>query len=501
MTNDGKDADARESVTTNASRSTGDELVASSVSDSQPATESLEEGLQIPLGLVLSYRMRHILAIIFFTVCQYGIVAPSAEYVMLTFFARTYNKDVNCELAPASPACRRAAVDAAKYLGGSKALSSVFAFGLAVQLGSISDAVGRRPIFRTKALLSFLPALALTLHVFEGWNLWFYLILMPVYEAFDVTPVFMASMADMVTSSHQRTAAFGVLGCWFLIFMGFTMAPLGILDTREAVGGSLMFCVAKIIYEYTLFPECSRFVDSLPSEGVDPMKAINGSFMLLRRSGRIVTMLITTTSISVALAGLIIVVSPYLTAFLGMTKADASRMVFAIGGSILVSLVVVLPSLLYALKEVRSLQLVLCASVLYPFCLVSCDDVESAIIVNVIFIGPMMLQFPIAAGIKSTLVPGHEQGLLHGGMASVRVLAVSVAYIAWAFYYDHTTHHGTSEDRGTAFPPILATGVFSCAAVATACTMPSRMAKTPEDEDEERVAIRSTAGEGLAAYV
>eukprot|EP00929_Paragymnodinium_shiwhaense_P014687 TRINITY_DN122632_c0_g1_i1.p1 TRINITY_DN122632_c0_g1~~TRINITY_DN122632_c0_g1_i1.p1 ORF type:complete len:545 (+),score=69.84 TRINITY_DN122632_c0_g1_i1:64-1698(+) len=423
-----------------------------------------------PAAQVL-WSMSHLMFFVWLTTWQYAIVAPSAEYATLTFFAERYSREADCELAPKSEACRRAASDASVYHGISKAAASVFAFALAVQLGSASDILGRRPVLQTKAVISAIPIVALLAYIEGDLSLWWYLIANRVYEAFDIHGVILACVCDVVEQPKSRVTAFGLILGFVLANTVLATLPGGILTNQQAVWLSLGFTFCKLVFSFVGFPETAPFT-ATEHTSLNPFTTLASAWGLLTRNGLIARMVVIVVLTGTANAGMHIIISPYFTAFLGFSKAQSTQVLTVFGASSLLSLAILLrPAVSYLhLVGALKLSLVLCSA--YFLGIMFSASYEQIMLVS-IAAGPKMLQWPIISTIKAALVGESEQGLMQGGLASIRVFANVVAYSFFGYFWSYTTHQGVASDRTAAYPSFLCAFGLVAAATFVSLGLPS----------------------------
>jgi len=437
------------------------------------ASVQTQYALPVSAATDLAYRLRFVLCLIFLTILQYGIVGPSVQFIVLSFFAAPHGGG-DCNAMPESKPCRQAASDAAAYHGTAYFLTSGLEFCTALTLGSYSDIVGRRPLFRAKAVLSVVPIGALALHVFAGGTLWAFLVVCPIYEAVDINGVFLATMSDVVVEPHLRTSAFSMLFLCVFIAVGMVLPFAGMLSANVTLFVALGACVGKVAFVYIFFPETARLATDWDWPH-SPWDTITAAVDLLGRNHFIFRMVLVLVVSGLSAAGVGTVLPPYLTAYLGVDKAVGVELVIIGGLSVVVALAFGLRPLLAHLSEVRALQVCMAAATVFPALLAGCSDVWHVFVLTAVFAGPIVLQFPIIAGIKSNLVDDEDQGLLQGALASIRVAAVAVSHLFFGWFYRYATSNGAASSRTAALPPLLVAVALSALALVVASTLPEEL--------------------------
>lgn len=449
---------------------------------------------QLPV-FIIAYRLRFIFGLIWLTTLQYGSISPSVLYTSTSFFA---GGDADCSVTPDSHLCKKGAADLAYWNGWSRGISHSIAWIMALGLGSWSDRHGRRPLFRAKAICSILPVVAIALHIGFDVSLWVYLLLVPAYETFDTNGVFLAFMNDVVKEHNSRALAFGVLIVGAIIGAAPVFPIAGLLPARIAVVVSLLAAVLKLGYMFTIFPETSAYILSEASDQPKPSMAeiIKQAFAVFGRNSFIFRMVFVLVLGGISGAGLGAVMTPMLTAYLGMKKDAMTFLGFACGASVIVSMLGLLPVFMASLGPVRSLRVCLAISAVYPMLFAGCTNAEQVTLLSALLVGPMFLQFPIISAIKSNLVGEEEQGLVQGALAAVRVLAVAVADIFFGWFYRFATDDGEGPQHTTVVPLGL-TALLAVAALLIACTLPNEPPPPPGSQPglDDLASISSRWGE------
>lgn len=460
----------------------------------QAASNGSEEG-----GIL--YRLRYLIALIALSVLQYGIVAPSIQFVILTFFAQRHGGG-DCELTPSSKPCRQAAADFAVYRGISIGIAAIFQWGAALLLGSYSDTKGRRSFFVAKSLLSVLPITALVAHILLETTLWVYLVIAPLYDVFDTNGVFLGFMSDVITEPKLRTAAYAQLACAFLMLIGVVLMIGGMMSATNACYVALIACAIKVVFVLIVFPETVKKANlEAPLPGI--REVFSGAKELLLRNSFIMKMAIILIFSGLSAAGLGTLSPSYFTAYMGVKKLEGTQLMVTAGVSVALALVFLLPCLGDSLGEVGTMRVSLIASVLFPAWLILCTKLWEVFVLIFVLAGLMFLSFPTISGIKSNLVNDDEQGLLQGALAAMRVLAEAAAYFFFGWLYFYSTDGGKAPRSSTFIPFCLCAGL---AAVATiiAFQLPGQLpqpSKTGGDSNSQPLAERNCFGtSGQTSY-
>lgn len=430
----------------------------------------------------IAWRLRYVFVLAWLTTLQYGSLGPSLMYLSQSFFA---GSGADCEAHPSSDICKKGAVDLAFWSGISRGASHSVAWLLALSMGSWSDTLGRRPIFRAKASASIVPIVMLALHVCFGVSLWLYLVAGPIYEAFDINGVFLAFMSDVIQEPHARAQAFGVLIIgWF--GGAFVVLPLAaFLPTGIAVVISLATAVVKLVYMFTVFPETSQAAVAAACDGKSRPAPPN-LFNVAREAARvfcrhsfIIRMALVLVLSGLSLAGLGTVATPILTGYLGMEKKAITGLLVVIGVSVVISMVCLMPPLVRCAGEVRALQACLAVSAVFPVLFPLCATPVHVAILSGILGGPMCLQFPIISAIKSNLVSQEEQGLVQGALAAARVVATALADVFFGWFFHYATAGGTLP-RSSTFVPLGGVALLAVVAFLLALSLPSKPPPPPD---------------------
>mmetsp|Transcript_36465 Transcript_36465/g.113654 ORF Transcript_36465/g.113654 Transcript_36465/m.113654 type:complete len:488 (+) Transcript_36465:121-1584(+) len=475
----------------------GEKLGPTVLGSEQPGmkpAESEEKVMEPNITGQIAYRIRWVLALVALGTVASHLAGPSVQFIMTSFFAQDYNGG-DCEEHPKSEPCRRGAADLAFYNGVSNGLSHAVAWAAAMVLGSWSDAVGRRPFIRAKAVFGVAPAIALCLHVFWGCTLWVYLVVTPMFYAFDNVAVFLACMNDLITEPHLRSGSFGVLMGFFIAMAGLTLPLGGLLPVTAAVAASLAVTLVHVAYAFTCFPETlPESVNKKSPPGICAIMRL--SVEIFGRNTFILRMVVVLVLSGFGSAGLGTLLPSYMMAYLGFNRKLGAVLVFLCGVSVALSLTFLLAPLLHRYGEVTTMKISLACGVIYPVLIPLCENVVQFTVLTFIFVGPCALQFPVISSIKSNLVGEDEQGIVQGALAAVRVLAVAISDPLFGFIYRLSTDNGARESRFSALVPILC--VVSLLALACFVAQglppqpPPRTKRVPSCPEE--IELVSTAG-------
>mmetsp|Transcript_97251 Transcript_97251/g.280639 ORF Transcript_97251/g.280639 Transcript_97251/m.280639 type:complete len:514 (+) Transcript_97251:78-1619(+) len=437
-----------------------------------PAVAGADSRLKPSAGSMLdiAYRLRYMVGFLWLSVLQYGAVAPSLVYISTSFFAGPGN---DCEDDPGSDPCKRGAADLAYYKGLLSGISQAFAWLFALTLGSFSDSIGRRPLFRAKTVLAVAPALALAGHEFGGVTLWVFLVVNAVYSAFDTNGVFLAFMSDVIVDPQQRSMAYAVIIISFVVGAGPVVA-VSLVPARTAVTISAIAAIAKVAYVESVFPETLQGIDTGGPRQFGLLSTCREARRVFGRNSFILRTAAILILSGLSSAGMGTVVTPILTGYLGLRKQETTLLIALGGVSALLAMVVVLKPLTRRLGEVPSLRICLVAAAVYPSVFAYCTELWHLAVLNIVLIGPLILQFPIISAIKSNLVSSEEQGLVQGALAAIRVVAVAIADIFFGWFFREATDGGT-KPRESTYPTLLGISALAFAAFLIALSLP----KTP----------------------
>jgi len=421
----------------------------------------------------LAHRIRFVLYLAALAVFQHGVIAPSAQFIMLSFFASRHGGG-DCEASPSLEPCRRGASDLAFYKGVSNCLSHGLGWTFALLTGSWSDTLGRQPFFVAKSLILVLPFASLALHVFGGFTLWAYLVFVPLVNVFDINAVFLACMNDLVPEPENRAVAFGVLIVAVVVFAGATLPFGGLLPRSAAVTASGIMAVLHIVFVTFFFPETSPMSAS-SKKALGLVSVLRSMARVFGSSSFILRMVYVLVLSGLALAGLGTLLVPYATGYLGMDRKMGAGFAFLSGTAVLSTLALGLKPMLERLGEVGTMRVSLAASVAYPLLVPLCKDALHFMVLTAVFMGPMAMQFPVISAIKSNLVGKDDQGVVQGALAAIRVLAVAVADAFFGWLYRHVTDGGAAPSPSAVCTPIFTTAGLSALAFLVACTLPTEL--------------------------
>lgn len=449
----------------------------------------------------LIYRIRYILLLAAILIIKFGIVGASAQFIMISFFAERHGK-ADCEEHPSSEPCRMGAADLALYYGVSNGISHGIGWIMTMWLGLWSDSLGRRPIFQVKTIMAIFPGLFLVGHVFFNITLWIFLVLMPLVAIFDIVAVFLACMTDLVPEPQNRAATFGILLASVIVMAGAVLPFAGLLPTPITVVISLCAGLAETAYIFFAFPETAP-----KATGSSPMPSLCSMFRtgvdVFSINSFMSRMACVLALCGLSGAGLHSVLTPYMTSYLGFTKKSGVALVAVCGLAVALTLGLLMKPVVAFLGEVRAMRLSLVFSAAYPLLVPLCAQAVEFTVLTVIFVGPIMLQFPVINAIKSNLVGADRQGVVQGALAAVRVIAVAFADVVFGWFYRQATSGGAAENKSAALPPLLAVAGLSFLALAVACTLPDEV-PIPEAGHDEEVSVElqrapCSAGSGSAS--
>jgi len=336
----------------------------------------------------------------------------------------------------------------------------------------MGDSVGRRPIFKAKNAMSLLPTMALALHVFCGMTLWIYLVIGPIYEMFDINGVFLALLTDIVKSPEERSKAFAT---FIVMVVGIAVVVIpfaGLMPMNVAVGVSLLAAVAKVAFVFTCFPETAPLVKKVEEQRSGLLSVGGQAFAIIRRNGFISRMVFVLIVSGFGSAGSHTIGSSYFTAYMSMERSEITALVFVAGLSLAITLAGIMGPLTRKLGDIQTMQFSLAISAVTPLGIIASSEKWQLFVLFFFLTGPGFLQVPLISAIKSNLVGEHEQGLVQGVLAAVRVIAVAVADAFFGWFYREATDHGRSSSRTSAFGPYLLVATLGLFALGIACTLP-----------------------------
>lgn len=443
--------------------------------------------------LALAWRLRHLLCLMGLEIVQYVIATASAQYIMITFFAQNHGGG-DCEVTPSSDSCRKGAADLAFYMGLSAGLSRGVAWISTLGLGVWSDHFGRRPLLRAAALVSVLPTVSFAGYVFFGVSLWVFLVMSPLADCVDTAAVMFASLTDLIPEPHMRAAAFGVLMATVILMVALVLPFAGLLAPHLTVAVSVVACFVRLAYVWCILPET---MVTGQTDSQRPSRA-PGLCSILRQAMQVVTLNSFTTNMVILLslsglanAGFGASMSPYMTGYMGITRAQGAFMFLLAGALAVTFLGLAMKPLVARIGEINALRLSSAFSAAFGLLVPLCQQVWIFMALCILCIGPIVLQFPIITAIKSNLVGEDKQGIVQGTLSAFRVLSVAIGHAFFGWFYRLCTDGGAAPNKSAAFPPILLAASLAILAFAQACSLPEEIplpadAKhLEEDEDIE----------------
>mmetsp|Transcript_66491 Transcript_66491/g.187296 ORF Transcript_66491/g.187296 Transcript_66491/m.187296 type:complete len:463 (+) Transcript_66491:75-1463(+) len=433
-----------------------------------------------------AYQLRHIICALVLA-CLQGTVAPAAPYIVNTFFAATHGGG-DCEAAPDSDACRQGAADAAFFRGCSSAVADNIGMLTAVNLGSCSDSIGRRPLIRVNGVLRAMPYIALAGHMVAGLTLWVYLVLGAAVEGFDVNGVFGALLHDAIPNPDDKAAAFGV----FFVVMGLVGAivlPIGfIMPPLWALAVTLVAIVLKLLYLFFAFPETA------PASAQDRssfLEVAHVTFRVLTRNNFIFRMSAILALSALGGSGYAILGPLYMNGYVGVKRSDTLVLALVAGVSVLAMFAVALGPLVARVGEVRVLQISMVASTVFPLLWPACTEVWHLCVLFGLFTGPLVLSVPVVISIKGKLVAEDELGLVQGAMASISKLMATLGLAFFGWLAGYATDGGRVKSTGAFYMPMSFVAGFNLAALLLSTSLPTSLPPPPT-----RAAMKE-GGEGL----
>ncbi|CAK9067242.1 Nodulation protein NolO [Durusdinium trenchii] len=390
------------------------------------------------------YRMRYLLLLIVLGALSH-LIGPDIPYIENTFFAQGFGGG-DCEAEPSSKPCRRGAARGAEIFGWSHAAANLFAMMLAVFLGSLSDAVGRRPLIRAWGVAQALPLLALFFHLTTGFTLWAFVVLRPMVEAFDVNGVFLAIMSDAIEDPEERPAAFGSFMASVMLIIGIVM-PFGFLLPRSvALAVSLGALCVKLLYIFLIFPETAKQAkDSKPqltAQEANPLHTAKHALEVLSKNFFISRLAVVLVVSGLAGSGYAIVMPPFMMGYLGVTRKQKLCLAAAAGVSALVGFGLLMGPLVARFGPVRVLRMSLAIAAVVPLAISVCQDQMQLTILVFFVAGPLIMSIPLVSALKSALVSPSEQGLVQGAIASITKGAATLGFVLFSVLFGLTSNDG-----------------------------------------------------------
>lgn len=435
------------------------------------------------------YQLRHIICALVL-VCLQGTVAPAAPYIVNTFFAATHGGG-DCEAVPDSDPCRQGAADAAFFRGYSSAVADIIGMLTAVNLGSCSDSIGRRPLLRVNAVLRSLPYVALAGHMVAGLTLWVYLVLGAAVEGFDVNGVFGALLHDAIPNPDDKAAAFGI---FFVVMclVGAIVLPIGfIMPPLFALAVTLVAIVLKLLYLFIAFPETAPVAASAQERSSSFLEVARVTFRVLTRNSFIFRMSAILALFGLGGSGYAVLGPLYMNGYVGVKRSDSLVLALVAGASVLAMFAVALGPLVARLGEVRVLQISMVASTVFPLLWPACTEVWHLCVLFGLFSGPLMLSVPVVISIKGKLVAGDELGLVQGAMASISKLMATLGLAFFGWLAGYATDGGQVKSTGAFYMPMSFVAGFNLAALLLSASLPTSLPPPPT-----RAAMKY-GGEGL----
>eukprot|EP00929_Paragymnodinium_shiwhaense_P114116 TRINITY_DN82432_c0_g1_i1.p1 TRINITY_DN82432_c0_g1~~TRINITY_DN82432_c0_g1_i1.p1 ORF type:complete len:534 (-),score=56.25 TRINITY_DN82432_c0_g1_i1:195-1745(-) len=436
-------------------------------------------------------KLKHLVILVCFGSLQ-GCVRPNIPYWQNTFFAQNHGGGDDCFATPESKACRMGAADAALYEGWSGTAANVLAIFFALANGSHSDVVGRLPLIRINGTLTLLPIIALAMHVFAGMTLWLYLILQPLSDGFDANGVYLAVMSDLITDPKERAAAYGMFIVVLMTAIG-VVAPFSFfLPTHIAMLISVCAGGLKLVYMFAVFPETSQSRPDL----VKKAPAVPGFFSAVLPAFKVLTRnsFITRVAAVLILAGLggsgyHIIMTPWLTGYLGFKKEDMFPLFLGTIASVLLWFAVPLGCMVRHFGDVKVLCFSCLVAVVLPVACTLCTTQLQVIALATTLAGPAMLFAPVVTAIKSNLVEDSEQGLIQGFVASIGKATMIVGYLLFSYLFRISSDGGQKTGSAAVRLPFFAIAAVNVVAFLVCSSLPAR---TP---DHREVDVAGGAGQ------
>mmetsp|Transcript_23799 Transcript_23799/g.68889 ORF Transcript_23799/g.68889 Transcript_23799/m.68889 type:complete len:496 (+) Transcript_23799:69-1556(+) len=419
-------------------------------------------------------RLRPLVLLMGLLALQSGVLAPSVIYVSTSFFAGTGS---NCSANPSSEACKRGAAELAYWKGILKAVTISISWISAVAFGSLSDRIGRRPLYRIKALLSGLPVAMLTLHEFGGVSFWGYLVVDTIVDSFEIGGVYVATAADLVTEPSLRAAAFATLMGSLLVMRGVVLL-ISLVPGRVALMMAIAATGMVILYVEAVLPETGKLsaASGASRRTRCAKQARRAACVLLRNSFVFRTAIIIAAS-WFALSGVRVLIVPISTGYLGVTKNQGIGLAFVTGASMFLGTAMTKP-LTGLCGETRALRFSLLAAVLYPIAVASSRSLGPLAVFSFVLSGPMIIMMPVVAAMKSNLFGEDEQGLVQGALTSIRVVASALAEFFFGWLYRHTTDRGEAP-HDAVWVPLLTGSTLFAVALLIALGLPHKLPAPP----------------------
>eukprot|EP00933_Yihiella_yeosuensis_P061936 TRINITY_DN64813_c0_g1_i1.p1 TRINITY_DN64813_c0_g1~~TRINITY_DN64813_c0_g1_i1.p1 ORF type:complete len:475 (-),score=43.71 TRINITY_DN64813_c0_g1_i1:48-1472(-) len=425
----------------------------------------------------LAWRLRHLLFLVFLQCVEGVLMAPIVPYLLLTFFAASHGGG-NCELTPSSAPCQKAASDAAIYNGVSSGVCSFAAAVWALGLGSYSDKIGRRPLFRARSIIAIFPGATLALYLSYGVSLWVFLVVSPVFRSVDISGVLLAFISDIVMDPEERAAAVGLFFLFAIVIIVALLPLAGMLPASTAIGISLGASAVKIIFNWTVLPETMQTMQTLQSNKDDSENSVYAHTRIREMfSGnkflQIMAGILIVSSLSTAATNTIL--TPYLTAFLGLTRIEGTKLLALSFVSGAAGLAIAVKPLVRAVGQVGALRICLFFQAIYPLLLPFCSDTNQLSILIGMLCPPMFMLAAIISGLKSNLVGPDEQGLVQGVLASVANFATAFSDVVFGFLYSLVTEGGSNTTPSSTFPLFFSSSCLGFCALVLAILLPQSL--------------------------
>ncbi|CAE8607055.1 unnamed protein product [Polarella glacialis] len=167
------------------------------------------------------------------------------------------------------------------------------------------------------------------------------------------------------------------------------------------------------------------------------------------------------------------VITPFCTAYLGVTRAEGTSIIAIAIGSGIVGVALVVGPLERWAGQMGALKWCLAFGVLLPGLLPFCADVRDVMYLFAALSAPAFMLGPLFSAIKSNLVCEEEQGLIQGALASVANLATAVSDVVFGLLYSYLTQGGTNPLRSSASPLFFGSAAFAALAWLLALTLPA----------------------------
>lgn len=422
------------------------------------------------------WQVRHPITLAGMHVAETAIIQLTANYALLTYFAADFGGG-DCNLAPDSEPCQKSAAFLAFIHGWASAISGTLAGLVAIVLGTLSDKIGRRPVYRAKALVAMMPGVMMGLHIADigagSVTAWLYIVFHYLTAAFDITGILMASISDRLTDSRHRTMAGGLLISSIIVCTFATLPIAGLAPPPMCVTISICMSLMKIYYSFVVFAEKTTSKEihaEMEKEKAGFLDTCKAAVSLFTQNMVLLRVSCVLCLARVGLTGSLAIINPFLTAYLGFDRKHVAglsclNLLLAIFSGVLTR------PLLTWLGETRALQVSLLGTLCYTLLVPTCTTSEQVVPITFIGSASIVMTVPIVMGIKTSMFSADAQGSGTGIFIGILSFANAGADAGFATLI----HKFAGREASSLHPVFYSIAACTGAAVLIALSLPAQL--------------------------